>query len=133
MTAHQPDEVWQRFLRDSERAIRHTAPREPSAEVRMAQPYLHEEPVGELWQPEERPTGPTWRELDGPARRRRVGRVLGAAAAIALALPAANPHRVRSHLPGDTTSQYSETAPAALPTDAGRPTGPDSRVPVRDR
>lgn len=109
------DEVWHRFLTDSEHAIRETAPKELSAAERgtasrTASPPsrpqggghtrrrptspLRQRPasldgtgaVGELWQPTEpRPHSP-WRELDGRAKCRRIVRALGTAAAITLAL-----------------------------------------------
>lgn len=44
--------------------------------------------VGELWQPDDPWASPTWRELDGRARLRRVGRVIVTAASITLALGA---------------------------------------------
>ncbi|MFG2683638.1 hypothetical protein [Streptomyces sp. NPDC048392] len=80
--------------------------------------------VGEAWRPEDPWRGPAWRELDGRARLRRAGRVLGTAAAVALALAA------WSHLstgpvapgtaPAETIGQHREESPA-LPT-------PDSRA-----
>ncbi|AOW89075.1 MULTISPECIES: hypothetical protein [Streptomyces] len=95
-----PDHVWRMFLEDSEGAIRASAPREPSARERRpgwqpAQPPRPPRPpaepagaVGEMWRAEDPWPGPAWRELDGRARLRRAGRVLGAAAALALALTA---------------------------------------------
>ncbi|MEU6284491.1 hypothetical protein [Streptomyces sp. NPDC047028] len=96
-----PDAVWQRFLDDSERAIRRSAPREPSARERAAagavgaaQASEPVEPVGELWQPEEARPGRAWRELDGRDRCRRLAGVLGTAAAIVMVLGAVSylPH-----------------------------------------
>ncbi|MDG9715458.1 hypothetical protein [Streptomyces sp. DH24] len=112
-----PDEVWLKFLADSESAIRASAPREPSArerararhrpldavdraadggtteqDVRRQPPHRPADPetrpVGDVWQPEDPWAGPAWRELDGRARLRRVVRVIATAAAITLALGA---------------------------------------------
>lgn len=89
-----PEHVWRMFLEDSEHAIRASAPREPSAQDRTPgwqprrPPVDKADTVGEMWRPEDPWPGPAWRELDGRARLRRVGRVLGAAAALALALAA---------------------------------------------
>jgi hypothetical protein len=125
-----PEDVWQRFLTDNERAIRATAPREPSALQRARagggapREDADVEAVGDLWHPDDPWDGPSWREMDRRARLRRVGRVVGTAAAIALALG------VWSQLsgagtpggePGDTVLQQSEEAPAELPTAASLP------------
>jgi hypothetical protein len=108
-----PEYVWRLFLEDDERAIRASAPREPSARDRtrgrQPEPWTGREPlralpdpaghpdtrpgrscdtVGEAWRPEDPWTGPAWRELDGRARLRRAGRVIGTATAVALALTA---------------------------------------------
>ncbi|MEV6958028.1 hypothetical protein AB0M97_02255 [Streptomyces sp. NPDC051207] len=130
-----PDEVWHKFLTDSENAIRESAPREPSARERTApkRPEGLERPdaktptgvdvtvgaVGELWQPEDRWGGPAWRDMDSRARRRRVGRAVGTVAALALLfgalslLPASSPNPYQD--PGGTVSQQSERAPEDLP------------------
>ncbi|MFI2511179.1 hypothetical protein [Streptomyces sp. NPDC018972] len=125
-----PEDVWQRFLTDNERAIRATAPREPSALQRARagggapREDSDVEAVGDLWHPDDPWDGPSWREMDRRARLRRVGRVVGTAAAIALALG------VWSQLssagtpdgePGDTVLQQSEEAPAELPTATSLP------------
>ncbi|MER6530616.1 hypothetical protein [Streptomyces sp. NPDC001508] len=127
-----PDTVWQQFLDDSERAIRRSAPREPSARERAVPPPAAPRPtaprpdaVGELWQPRELSYGPAWRDLDGPARRRRVGRVLGTVAAAALALSAlsllpAGPGGGPAG-PDDATSQRSEDVADPLPTATASP------------
>ncbi|WP_031043285.1 hypothetical protein [Streptomyces sp. NRRL F-5650] len=143
-----PEYVWRLFLEDDERAIRASAPREPAARDRLPgrppQPpaghpgrALAPAPapapaptVGEAWQAEDTWAGPAWRELDGRARVRRIGRVLGTAAAAALALTA------WSHLsagpvvpdggPAETIGQRLEESPA-LPT-AGP--APDAALPT---
>lgn len=153
-----PDEVWQKFLEDSERAIRDFAPREPSARERAALVGPHRldtgvageqagpgrhprdearqeeiEAIGELWQPTDVRADPAWRDMDSRARRRRVGRVLGAVAAIVVILGPA------SRLPtglgngygrqGDATLQQSEDAPDDLPTVPAHPSAPASEAP----
>jgi hypothetical protein len=142
-TAPVPDEVWQKFLMDSESAIRRSAPREPSARERTvlarrerpdaegttgaagaeSTTGVAEGPtgaVGELWQPEDRWGGPAWRDMDNRARRRRVGRAVGTVAALSLLfgalslLPASSRNPYQD--PGGTISQQSEDAPEELPT-----------------
>ncbi|MEU0742683.1 hypothetical protein [Streptomyces sp. NPDC006134] len=148
-----PEEVWQKFLADSEDAIRGSAPREPSAwerapgrfpgppdtaeaerwvERRAGCPYddrgnAATGAVGELWQPEEPWGGPLWRNLDRRARLRRAGRVAGTAAAVALALAAwswlPTGSGVPGNGPGPATVQQLEDAPEELPTATARPVG----------
>ncbi|MGW4150425.1 hypothetical protein [Streptomyces albogriseolus] len=134
-----PDDVWQRFLMDSEQAIRTSAPREPSALQRAAgrspwparpsRPPRHDTPdaVGELWQPDDPWEGPAWRDLDGRARLRRIGRVVGTAVAIALALGAwsqlSTGAGAPAEGPGDTVLQQSEEAPVTLPSGTSVPAG----------
>ncbi|KUO14780.1 hypothetical protein [Streptomyces dysideae] len=116
------DEIWLRFLTDSERAIRRSAPREPSARERAPQGRLRPleaDHVGDLWQPEAVGTGPAWRDLDGRARLRRAGRVTATAAAIALALGAWSLLSTNGGTPSDSpdagTVQQLEEAPEELP------------------
>lgn len=124
--ARVPDEVWQKFLTDSESAIRRSAPKEPSALERtaLARRELSDADgaavaVGELWQPEDRWGGPAWRDMDRRARRRRVGRAVGTLAALALLfgalslLPASSRNPYQN--PGGIVSQPSEEAPEGLP------------------
>ncbi|MET7377829.1 hypothetical protein ABZT08_03245 [Streptomyces sp. NPDC005526] len=145
-----PDEVWRRFAEDSEQAIRRTAPREPSARERADRAWEHppctgavrrpeqwrpqpaampepvqEEPVGELWQPEE--PGPAWRDMDSRARRRRVGRVFGAVVMIAVIVAVVRPGEASGPREDDgtTTSQSGEATDEA----PGVPVGPSSPVP----
>ncbi|MEU6181273.1 hypothetical protein [Streptomyces coeruleorubidus] len=143
------EEVWLKFLTDSERAIGVSAPREPSAreraqgwpsrsfagdsaEQRTRRP--DDEPasgtadaVGELWHLEEPWTGPAWRDLDGQARLRRVGRVVATSAAVVLALGAWSLLSTRDGTPGegpdDTMVQQLEDAPAERPTGPPLPPG----------
>jgi hypothetical protein len=64
-----PDEVWEKFQRDSEAAIRRTAPKEPSARARMVARRLREQGPG---RPEGWRTSPAWGET--PSERRRSAR-----------------------------------------------------------
>ncbi|MET7292985.1 hypothetical protein ABZS79_12710 [Streptomyces griseoloalbus] len=136
-----PEDVWQRFLTDNERAIRATAPREPSARRRTPGAWPRPphtdgaapgeapgaESVGELWHPDDPWGGPSWRDMDGRARRRRAGRVVLAATAIALVLGAWSQLSTGAGTPdegpGDTVLQRSEEAPAELPTATSPPSG----------
>ncbi|MEU1082980.1 hypothetical protein ABZ368_22610 [Streptomyces sp. NPDC005908] len=136
-----PEDVWQRFLMDDEHAIRASAPKEPSARQRafgrLPQPartddgtgqrYDAADAVGDLWHPDDPWEGPSWRDLDGRARIRRVGRAVGTAAAIALALGAwsqlSTGAGTPAEGPGDTVLQQSEDAPATLPAVTSRPAG----------
>ncbi|WP_399888849.1 hypothetical protein ACGH7X_26475 [Streptomyces sp. BBFR51] len=137
-----PEHVWRLFQEDDERAIRASAPREPSARDRTpgwrpeppagrpdtrpdtrpgTRPDLSSDTVGEAWRAEDPWTGPAWRELDGRARLRRAGRVLGTAAAVALALTAWSQLSTGPVPPGEgpaeTIGQRLEESPA-LPTPA---------------
>ncbi|GHD39483.1 hypothetical protein [Streptomyces galbus] len=79
MTAREPvvpEAEWGKFLRDSEEAIRRSAPREPSARERASGAGV-DDTVGEVWCPEEPAAGPAWRQLDPAARVRRAARFLG--------------------------------------------------------
>ncbi|MFI1375646.1 hypothetical protein ACH4UY_26960 [Streptomyces longwoodensis] len=71
-----PEAEWGKFLRDTEEAIRRSAPREPSARERASGADVADA-VGEVWCPEEPPAAPAWRQLDPAARVRRLARFLG--------------------------------------------------------
>ncbi|MFE7763050.1 hypothetical protein [Streptomyces sp. NPDC057438] len=124
-TSSFPDDVWQQFLKDNERATRKSAPREPSARERIALRSVGEgglEAVGELWQPDEPRIGQAWHELDGWAKCRRAARALGVATVTALILVAVRPGDTGGR-PGDTgtTVEQSEDAPEVLPSVTGTP------------
>ncbi|CAM5630088.1 hypothetical protein [Streptomyces pilosus] len=132
-----PEDVWQRFLTDTEHAIRATAPKEPPAYRRTAGTGagipLEDDgapaPVGDLWCPDDPWQGPAWRDLDRGGKLRRTGRVAGTAAAIALALGAWSLLSTGGGTPvegpgGDTVLQQSEVAPADVPTGVPEPSGP---------
>ncbi|WP_294008047.1 hypothetical protein, partial [Streptomyces sp.] len=115
------DEVWEQFLRDSERDIRKSAPKEPSARAREVAERLK----GQQGQPEGWRTGPAWQEQSGrAARRRRVWAVVGLPLAIAVAVVAMRP----SLIPGDPfgSSAGTDTATTQLPDETAAPTAPPS-------
>ncbi|MEU7721426.1 hypothetical protein [Streptomyces tibetensis] len=115
-----PDDVWLRFLTDSESAIRVSAPREPSATERAAGRQLQPpHAVGDLWQPEDFWVRVAWRDLDRRAKVRRAGRVAATAAAVALALGVWSQLSTGAgtgHRPGASTVRQVEGATARLPT-----------------
>ena len=125
-----PDEVWERFARDTERDIRGSAPKEPSARARMVTERLRQKDAQGA-QPEGWRTGPAWREMNGrAARRRRLWAILGVPVAIAVALVAVKP----SLLPGDPLGTSSGTssdgaAAATLPAETAAPTAAPSSAP----
>ncbi|MGW1623307.1 hypothetical protein [Streptomyces sp. NPDC002172] len=117
------DEVWEQFLRDSERDIRKSAPKEPSARAREVTERLK----GQQGQPEGWRTGPVWQEQNGrAARRRRAWAVIGVPLAIAVAVVAMRP----SLIPGDPfgSSAGTDTATTPLPDESTTPTAPPSAV-----
>ncbi|MEU2772324.1 hypothetical protein ABZ646_05190 [Streptomyces sp. NPDC007162] len=120
-----PDEVWEQFMRDTERDIRKSAPKEPSARAREVTERLK----GRKGEPEGWRTGPAWQEMNGRAARRRKGWALvGVPLAIAVAVVAMRP----SLIPGDPlgsltgTSSDPDTATSALPAETAAPTAPPS-------
>ncbi|MET9811463.1 hypothetical protein [Streptomyces sp. NPDC006355] len=116
-----PDDVWEQFTRDTERGIRSSAPKEPSARARMVTERLRQQEArGELppgWR-----TGPAWQEVNGrAARRRKLWTALGVTVAAAVAVVALKP----SLLPGDpfgTGGSQAEASP--LPAETAAPTAP---------
>ncbi|MGW4909554.1 hypothetical protein [Streptomyces sp. NPDC004270] len=117
------DEVWEQFLRDSERDIRKSAPKEPSARAREVTQRLK----GQQGEPEGWRTGPAWQETNGrAARRRRIWAVIGLPLTIAVAVVAMRP----SLIPGDPFGSASDvdTATSQLPAETAAPTAPPSAV-----
>ncbi|MEU9631005.1 hypothetical protein ACFZDB_31675 [Streptomyces luteogriseus] len=125
-----PDEIWLRFLTDSESAIRLSAPREPSARERAAGRQLQPpHAVGDLWQPEDLWVRVAWRDLDRRSKVRRAGRVAATAAAVALALGAWSQLSTGAgtgHRPESSTVRQVEGATARLST--ATPVPPASSV-----
>ncbi|MFE3163529.1 hypothetical protein [Streptomyces sp. NPDC059224] len=117
-----PDEVWERFIRDSERDIRRSAPKEPSARARQVTERLRGQQEPEGWR-----TGPAWQEMNGrTTRRRKVWAVIGLPVAIAVAVVAMRP----SLIPGDPFGSASgaDTAVTQLPAETAAPTAAPSAV-----
>ncbi|MEU2908819.1 hypothetical protein ACFYM3_08795 [Streptomyces massasporeus] len=126
--------MWEKFLEESERDIRSSAPKEPSARARMVTERLRKQDArGELppgWR-----TGPAWQEMNGrAARRRKLRAVFGVAVAAAVVLVALKP----SLLPGDPfgagTAEAADASP--LPDETAPPTAapesPDPETPTLD-
>ncbi|MFL5996611.1 MAG: hypothetical protein ACJ736_20275 [Streptomyces sp.] len=114
-----PDDVWERFARDSERDIRDSAPKEPSARAREVTERLRrQEARGEL------PEG--WRT--GPARQKKSRRglwgVLGVAVAVVVAVVAVKPSLVPGDPFGGGTSAEASSSP--LPEETTAPTAAPS-------
>ncbi|MGW7426018.1 hypothetical protein ACWGJB_39340 [Streptomyces sp. NPDC054813] len=83
--------------------------------------------VGDLCDPED-PWVAGWRDLDGPGRQRRAGRVLAVVAAVIVAVGALSHIPTRSTLPDGTpdegtTQQSEDVLPDGAPTATGPPTG----------
>ncbi|MFF4314177.1 hypothetical protein [Streptomyces sp. NPDC001507] len=117
------DEVWEQFLQDTERDIRKSAPKEPSARTREVSERLK----GQQGQPEGWRTGPAWQEMNGrAARRRRTWAVIGVPLAIAVAVVAMRP----SLIPGDPfgSPAGTDSATTQLPAETATPTAPPSAV-----
>ncbi|WP_198539125.1 hypothetical protein [Streptomyces graminilatus] len=122
-----PDDVWERFARDTERDIRASAQKEPSARARMvterlrAQDARGEQPVG--WR-----TDPARQKAtDRAGRRKRLWAVIGVPLAIAVAVVAMKP----SLIPGDPfhSARSGDTSDASpLPEETAAPTAAPSAV-----
>ncbi|MFJ4783112.1 hypothetical protein [Streptomyces sp. NPDC088794] len=124
------DEVWEQFIRDNERSIRDSAPKEPSARARMVTERLKcEGAPPEGWR-----TGPTGTPKKG--RRRKAWAIIGVPVAIAVAVVAMKP----SLLPGDPFGSGADSGAGAssspLPAESTKPTAPpaaaDPDVPTLD-
>ncbi|MFJ7339014.1 hypothetical protein ACIQU3_01700 [Streptomyces sp. NPDC101110] len=129
-----PDDVWEQFIRDTERDIRSSAPKEPSARARMVTERLRDQDArGE--QPPGWRTGPAGQGANRrAARRRKVWAVLGVTVAAALVVVALKP----SLLPGDPFGNGSQAAEASpLPDETAKPTAApgasDPETPTLDR
>ncbi|WP_329272360.1 hypothetical protein [Streptomyces sp. NBC_01451] len=124
-----PDDIWEQFTRDTERDIKASAPKEPSARARAVSERLRrQEARGEL--PEGWRTGPAWQEMNGRAtRRRRLWAVVGVPLAIAVALVAVRP----SLIPGDPFGAARSDGDSAadttpLPEETAAPSAPPTEV-----
>lgn len=127
-----PDDVWEQFARDTEREIRASAPKEPSARAREVTERLKRDESkgkskgkkGKRQEPEGWRTGPAWQEMNGRARRkRRVWAVLGVPLAIAVVVVAMKP----SLIPGDPFHKGGKDSPDAA---AASPLAPETAAPT---
>ncbi|WP_349362003.1 hypothetical protein [Streptomyces sp. PH10-H1] len=149
------DDVWEKFVQDTERDIRADAPKEPSARAPMVTERLRREAElaeqqqkkNKRWgrsakakQPAEPPgwrTGPAWQDMDGRAsRRRRLRGALGVALAVVVVLVALNPSAAADWLHGDFgtsgtsgTSGDSSDAVGYRSDSSGRPTAGSTTLP----
>lgn len=153
-----PDDVWEKFVQDSERDIRASAPKEPSARARMVTERLRamdeaqaraaaggkrrtgrKRKAARPAPPEGWRTGPPLQVLERrSSRRRRVWSVVGIVVAAALAVVAVNPSAALSWLPGGLGEDEAGTADATpLAPETGRPgtAPPDAPVglPTREK
>ncbi|GAA2549838.1 MULTISPECIES: hypothetical protein [Streptomyces] len=158
-----PDDVWEKFVQDSERDIRTSAPKEPSARARMVTERLRamdeaqartgggggrrrgrKKAAAPPARPEGWRTGPAWQERNGRAARRRRGwSVVGVLAAATLAVVAVNPSAALSWLPGGLgdgsggADAAGPASPAPLAPETARPSGAPSAAsagtPTRER
>ncbi|MER6286369.1 hypothetical protein [Streptomyces sviceus] len=118
-----PDDVWAQFARDTERDIRDSAPKEPSARAREVTERLRrQEARGEL--PEGWRTGPAWQQKKS---RRGLWSVLAVAVAVGVAVVAVKPSLVPGDPFGARTS--SEAASSPLPQETAAPTAAPSAEP----
>ncbi|WP_327401856.1 hypothetical protein OG194_17900 [Streptomyces sp. NBC_01288] len=126
-----PDDVWEQFARDTERDIRASAPKEPSARAREVTERLKQDESkkkgkAKRQEPEGWRTGPAWQEMNGRARRRRrAWAVIGVPLAIAVAVVAMRP----SLIPGDPfgKSDGGKDGPDAA---AASPLAPETAAPT---
>ncbi|MBL3665463.1 hypothetical protein JL475_05495 [Streptomyces sp. M2CJ-2] len=151
-----PDDVWDKFFEDSERDIRASAPKEPSARARMVTERLRamdeaqarsngdggkrrwgrNKPAAQPALPEGWRTGPAWQEMNGRTTRRRTGwSVVGVLVAVVVAVVAVNPSGALSWLPGDlgdgsgtsgTSDGMNGASAAPLAPETARPTSAPS-------
>ncbi|GAB2465839.1 hypothetical protein [Streptomyces incanus] len=155
-----PDDVWEKFVEDSERGIRASAPKEPSARARMVTERLRamdeaqaaangagkkrrrgrSRPAAAPALPEGWRTGPAWRDMDGRAKRRRnVWSAVGVLLAAAVAVAAVSPSGALSWLPGglgegsgtsDGANGASADSVVPLAPETARPSGAPSAAPA---
>ncbi|MFJ9245909.1 hypothetical protein [Streptomyces sp. NPDC101776] len=133
-----PDDVWEQFARDTERDIRASAPKEPSARAREVTERLKRSEAESKakskgkgkkkgHEPEGWRTGPAWQEMNGrAARRRRVWAVLGLPLAIAVAVVAMKP----SLIPGDPFGKGNGNGTGGAGAAAASPLAPETAAPT---
>ncbi|MET9758434.1 hypothetical protein ABZ016_05165 [Streptomyces sp. NPDC006372] len=115
-----PDDVWEQFTRDTERDIRASAPKEPSARARMVTERLRQQDARGESPPGWR-TDPARQERTvRSARRRKLWALVGVPVAVVVALVALKP----SLLPGDPfgTGEPQAAGASPLPAETAAPT-----------
>ncbi|MCM2429129.1 hypothetical protein [Streptomyces sp. RKAG337] len=152
-----PDDVWEKFVQDTEQDIRAQAPKEPSARARMVTERLRREAEvaarqqkkNKRWgraakakpgEPAGWRTGPAWQDRESRATRRRLRGALGVALAVVVLLVVLNPSTALDWLHGDfsgsadTTGYRSDDSgrPATLPPETAPPTAAPSADPMAD-
>ncbi|MFD3930605.1 hypothetical protein [Streptomyces sp. NPDC058614] len=122
------DEVWEKFVQDSEREVGAAAPKEPSARARMVTRRLRQQDArGEV--PDGWRTGPAWREMDGrAARRRRLWAIFGVPVAIAVVVVANKPSLLLGDTPASDAGVPEAIAASPLPAETAAPTAAPSEV-----
>ncbi|MFD3451191.1 hypothetical protein ACFWVC_03345 [Streptomyces sp. NPDC058691] len=136
-----PDDVWDRFVGDTEASIRASAPKEPSARARMVTERLRQQDAlaareakrsgraaktaARQAQPEAWRAGPDpfAEAVRRPRRRRRGLGILGVLMAVAAVLVLLNPGAALSWLRGDRADSSGQ---GLLPPETARPTAPPS-------
>lgn len=142
-----PDDIWDKFVRDSEQDIRAQAPKEPSARARMVTERLRREAElaarqqkeGKRWGRRAKPaplaqapgwrTGTTWQDRDRRASRRRLRGALGVALAVVVLLVALNPSAALDWLHGDFGGSDAADAAGHRSDGSGRPTADPGTLP----
>jgi hypothetical protein len=140
-----PDDVWDRFLQDTERDIRATAPKEPSARARIVARRLREEDEKAAAEAPRRRFGrrrgpvraapPAWRSgtTDAAERhlaRRRLARsTAGVVLAVVVVLVILAPGRAWSLVSGGGWGSRGAGAPAAVTSVNGAGASASSTIP----
>ncbi len=136
-----PDDVWDRFVRDSEADIRASAPKEPSARARMVTERLRQQDEQAARrgkrrgrgnpppaQPEGWRTGPSLYQVEERGHRRRRGLgLVGVLVAVGLLLFALNPGWALDMMRAGDGSAAPDSSP--LPMETAEPTSAPSPEP----
>ncbi|MCZ4096210.1 MULTISPECIES: hypothetical protein [Streptomyces] len=142
-----PDDVWEKFVQDSEQDIRAQAPKEPSARARMVTERLRREaelaeqqqkknkrwgraPKAKPGEPAGWRTGPAWQDREGRATRRRLRGALGVLLTVGVLLAVLNPSTAVAWLHGDFGNAADSTDSTGHRSDgSGRPTAGQTTLP----
>ncbi|MFI9105063.1 hypothetical protein ACIGXA_31605 [Streptomyces fildesensis] len=142
-----PDDVWEKFVQDSEQDIRAQAPKEPSARARMVTERLRREAElaaeqqkkNKRWgraakakpgEPAGWRTGPAWQDRESRANRRRLRGALGVLLTVVVLLAVLNPSTAMAWLHGDFGSAADSSDSTGYRSDgSGRPTAGQTTLP----